>query len=101
MNLLPLLNVCFSRKYRAFGCSLCGQLSIERLWKHVKNRLRTKYYDDFNAFQKTIDAIVYNTDKYDNSIINKLIGEKVQLFADSSGSCKLSESSCGLIRKAD
>ena len=60
---------------------------IERLWKHVKNRLRTKYYDDFDAFQKKIDTIVSNTDKCDNAIINKLIGEKVQLFGDSPGSC--------------
>ena len=73
---------------------------IERLWKHVKNRLRTKYYDDFSVFQKTIDTILDDTDKNDNSIINKLIGEKVQLFGDSSGSCILSESSSGIIRKA-
>jgi transposase len=53
---------------------------IERLWKHVKNKLRTKYYDDFDAFQKKIDSIVYDTDKNDCAIINRLIGEKVQLF---------------------
>ena len=44
---------------------------IERLWKHVKNKLRTKYYDNFDVFMETID-----------SIINSLIGEKVQLFDD-------------------
>jgi transposase len=54
---------------------------IERLWKHVKNRLRTKYYDDFDAFQEKIDLIVSNTGKCDKVIINRLIGEKVQLFA--------------------
>jgi len=55
---------------------------IERLWKHVKNRLRTKYYDDFDTFQEKIDSIVSNTDKCDNAIINRLIGEKVQLFVN-------------------
>ena len=54
---------------------------IERLWKHVKNRLRTKYYDDFSAFQQKIDTIVDSTDKCDNAIINRLIGEKVQLYS--------------------
>jgi transposase len=53
---------------------------VERLWKHVKGRLRTKYYDNFEVFQEKIDSIVNNTDKKDNAIINKLIGEKVQLF---------------------
>ena len=60
---------------------------IERLWKHVKSRLRTKYYDDFDAFQEKIDSIVSNTDKCDNAIINRLIGEKVQLFGVSPASC--------------
>ena len=55
---------------------------IERLWKHVKSKLRTKYYDNFDAFQNTIDSIVSSTDKIDNAIINRLIGEKVQLFDD-------------------
>jgi len=53
---------------------------IERLWKHVKNKLRTKYYDQFDAFQQKIDAIVNDTDKSDKTIIDRLIGEKVQLF---------------------
>jgi transposase len=55
---------------------------IERLWRHVKSKLRTKYYDNFEDFQETIDSIVSNTDKNDNAIINRLIGEKVQLFDD-------------------
>jgi transposase len=55
---------------------------IERLWKHVKSKLRTKYYDNFDAFQNTIDSIVSSTDKIDSAIINRLIGEKVQLFDD-------------------
>ena len=55
---------------------------IERLWKHVKGKLRTKYYDVFDDFQKRIDSIVSDTDKKDNAVINRLIGEKVQLFDD-------------------
>jgi transposase len=53
---------------------------IERLWKHVKGRLRIKYYDDFNEFKTKIDLIVDATDKTDKTIVDKLIGEKVQLF---------------------
>jgi len=53
---------------------------IERLWKHVKLKLRTKYYDDFGVFQDKIDSIVSNTDKHDIATVNRLIGEKVQLF---------------------
>ena len=53
---------------------------IERLWKHVKGRLRTKYYDDFCDFKEKIDSITDNTDKSDKSIIDRLIGEKIQLF---------------------
>ena len=56
---------------------------IERLWKHVKGKLRTKYYDVFDDFQKKIDSIVNDTDKNDIAVINRLIGEKVQLFGDS------------------
>jgi transposase len=55
---------------------------IERLWKHVKSRLRTKYFDVFDDFQKKIDSIVSNTDKNDLAAVNRLIGEKVQLFDD-------------------
>lgn len=53
---------------------------IERLWKHVKSRLRTKYYEQFDEFQEKIDSIVSSTDKQDKAIIDRLIGEKVQLF---------------------
>ena len=55
---------------------------IERLWKHVKNRLRTKYYDVFVDFQRKIDSIITDTDKNDITVVNRLIGEKVQLFDD-------------------
>jgi transposase len=53
---------------------------IERLWKHVKGRLRIKCYDDFSEFKTKIDSIVDATDKADKTIVDKLIGEKVQLF---------------------
>jgi transposase len=53
---------------------------IERLWKHVKGRLRTKYYDDFCVFKETIDSITDNTDKGDKAIVERFIGDKVQLF---------------------
>jgi len=53
---------------------------IERLWKHVKSKLRTKYYDQFDEFQLTINSIISNTDKNDKTLIDRLIGEKVQLF---------------------
>ncbi len=53
---------------------------IERLWKHAKKKLRTKYYDKFDEFKEKIDSIIINTDKCDRSMIDDLIGEKVQLF---------------------
>jgi len=53
---------------------------IERLWKHVKGRLRIKYYDNFNEFKDKINSIVDATDKCDKLTIDKLIKDKVQLF---------------------
>ena len=53
---------------------------IERLWKHVKGKLRTRYYDQFDEFQLTINSIINDTDKNDKFLIDRLIGEKVQLF---------------------
>jgi len=53
---------------------------IERLWKFTKSRLRTRYYDQFDEFSKKIDTIIDNTSKGDKQLIDKLIGEKVQLF---------------------
>jgi transposase len=53
---------------------------IERLWKHTKSRLRTKYYDNFAEFKEKINSIIENTDKNDKAAIDKLIGERVQLF---------------------
>ena len=53
---------------------------IERLWKHVKGRLRTKFYGQFYDFKKTIDSIIEDTDRGSKELIDKLIGESVQLF---------------------
>ena len=55
---------------------------VERFWKFAKNRLRTKYYDDFDLFQQTIDGILNSADKENKTLIDKLIGDKVQLFDD-------------------
>lgn len=51
---------------------------IERLWKFVKGKLRTKYYDDFNVFKQTINSIINSTTN--KTEINNLIGKKIQLF---------------------
>jgi len=53
---------------------------IERLWKHVKARLRSKYYDRFDDFKDTIDSIIEDTGKVSKELIDKLIGESVQIF---------------------
>jgi len=53
---------------------------IERLWKHVKSKLRSKYYDRFDDFTETINAIIDDTGKGNKSLIDSLIGESVQLF---------------------
>jgi transposase len=55
---------------------------IERLWKFVKSRLRTKYYDQFDIFREKIDSIVNSTINENKSIIDKIINDKVQLFND-------------------
>jgi len=53
---------------------------IERLWKHVKSRLRSKYYNLFGDFKDTIDLIIEDADKGSKWHIDKLIGEAVQIF---------------------
>jgi transposase len=63
---------------------------VERLWKFVKNQLRTKYYDDFDIFKERIDSIVSSTDNYNKNHIDSLIGDKVQLFDDVTVSRKYS-----------
>jgi len=53
---------------------------IERLWKFVKGKLRSKYYDNFDIFQEKIDSIVNSTDNENKAVVNTLINEKVQLY---------------------
>ena len=55
---------------------------IERLWKFVKNELRTKYYEDFTLFCRQIDDIIASTSADNKEKIARLIGTKVQLFDD-------------------
>ena len=55
---------------------------IERLWKHVKGKLRCKYYNQFDEFKNTIDQIIYDAGTVNKDIIDQLIGEKIQLFDD-------------------
>ena len=74
---------------------------IERLWKHVKSRLRTKYYDDFDVFKDKIDSILDSTDKNDKTIINRLIGEKVQLFGDPLVVCNSATRDCEVEKQGE
>lgn len=53
---------------------------IERLWKFVKGELRSKYYDNFDLFQRKINSIIDTTSQENKAKIDVLIGEKVQLF---------------------
>lgn len=53
---------------------------IERLWKFVKAKLRTKFYDDFSEFSNKIDSIIESTTNENKNKIDRLIGEKVQLY---------------------
>ena len=55
---------------------------IERFWKFAKSKLRTKYYDNFELFQETINSIVDSADKHNKFSVEQLIGDKVQLFDD-------------------
>lgn len=61
---------------------------IERLWKFVKGELRSKYYDDFSVFQQKIDSIIESTSGENKDKINRLIGQKVQLFDGLCPVCK-------------
>lgn len=55
---------------------------IERLWKHVRSKLLTRYYDIFDCFKNRIDSIINDTDKASKVEIDRLIGKSVQLFDD-------------------
>ena len=52
---------------------------IERLWKFVKGKLRTQYYDDFNIFMEKINSIIDSTDKENKEAVDHLISDKIQL----------------------
>lgn len=53
---------------------------IERLWKFVKGELRTKYYDSFDIFCEKTDSIIASTTHVNKAKVEKIIGEKIQLF---------------------
>ena len=53
---------------------------IERFWKFTKEKLRTKYYTDFNEFMCKINTIIGSSNGDCKKEVDKLITEKVQLF---------------------
>ena len=55
---------------------------IERFWKFAKGILRTKSYQNFDIFCKTIDDILDSSSTTNKKAVEKLIDEKVQLFDD-------------------
>jgi transposase len=55
---------------------------IERVWRFGKKELAMKYYDNFNEFMDKIDSIIDSSSKENLAAMNKLLGEKVQLFDD-------------------
>jgi hypothetical protein len=42
--------------------------------------LRSKYYDQFDDFKETIDAIIEDTSKRSKKLIDKLTGNSAQIF---------------------
>ncbi len=52
------------------------------MWKLTKGELRSKYFDNFTLFRGRIDAIIESIEKENKAKIDRLIGEKVQLFDD-------------------
>ena len=55
---------------------------IERLWRFAKSELRRTSWNDFGAFSKQIDSIIESTTNENKFKIDRLIGEKVQLYDD-------------------
>ncbi len=55
---------------------------IERVWKLTKKKLRSKYFYNFALFRGRTDTIIESTEKENKAKIDRLIGEKVQLFDD-------------------
>jgi hypothetical protein len=41
-----------------------------------------RYYDQFKLFREQIDSIIDSADNLNKEIVDRLIGEKVQLFDD-------------------
>jgi hypothetical protein len=54
----------------------------ERLWKLVKGNLRSRCYNQFELFREQIDSIIDSTDNLNKEIVDRVIGEKVQLFGE-------------------
>jgi transposase len=53
---------------------------IERFWKFVKGKPRSRHYDQSELFRGQIDSIINSADNHSKEIAGRLIGEKVQLF---------------------
>jgi transposase len=49
---------------------------IERVWKYVKGKLRTKSYEEFPVFCNTIDSILKTAYSDDKKSLDSLINEK-------------------------
>lgn len=54
---------------------------IERPWKFVKSELYNDFFDSFDLFKNRINEIIDTTSKENKSKIDKLIGDKVQLYS--------------------
>jgi len=46
------------------------QIMIEQLWKHVKSRLRSKYYNRFDDYKNTIDSFIGDTSRGSKNVID-------------------------------
>jgi hypothetical protein len=52
------------------------------LWKLVKGKPRSRYYNRFDLFREELDSIIDSTDNLNKEIVDRLMGEKVQVFDD-------------------
>lgn len=55
---------------------------IERVWKFVKGKIQTQYYDTFNEFCGKIDAVIHGTANQYRVSMESLMGKGVHLFHD-------------------
>ena len=53
---------------------------IERLWRFTKTELRRSSWGDYETFRAKIDSIIDSTTGENKGKIDRLIGEKVQLY---------------------